>query len=290
MPAIPRAHSVRLLGSTRTALGESPVWDAERNQVWFIDIEGLTLKRLDWASGRETSWPMPDKTGSLALCKSGRLLIAMRDSLYLFSPETAALELFVKVEEGLPDNRLNDGKVAPDGAFWVGSMNDTQARPPTGILYRVTAKGLVEKKGGGIMVSNGLAWSPDGKTMYHSDSFGMWIKRYRHTPGTGALSDETLIARPDATVGRPDGAATDVDGNYWSAGVSAGCLNVWSPEGSLLERIDVPVPNPTMPCFLGADLKTLVVTSLTRTPHANQGMLVTLRSEIAGVPVPRFPL
>jgi sugar lactone lactonase YvrE len=109
-------------------------------------------------------------------------------------------------------------------------------------------------------------------------------------PHAGALADETLIAEPDEATGRPDGAATDRAEVYWSAGVSAGCINRWSSDGLLLERIALPVPNPTMPCFGGEDLRTVFVTSLVRTPHANAGAVVTLRSSVAGVPVAQFPL
>jgi sugar lactone lactonase YvrE len=273
----------------RTGLGESPVWDAERGCLWFVDIAAPALHRLEVASGKLDAWPMPEPVGSLGLCRSGRLLIALRHSLHFFDPRDGRRERFVVFADEPQHNRLNDGKVAPDGAFWVGSMDaDTAQRRPTGVLYRIDSSGKVERKGVGLKVSNGLAWSADGATMYHSDSSLRWIRRYRHDKG--ALSEEKTIATPDEKAGRPDGAATDVAGGYWSAGVSAGCLNRWSREGELLERVALPVPNPTMPCFAGDDLKTVYVTSLTRTPHDNAGAMVRLRLPVAGVPVARFPL
>lgn len=273
----------------RTTLGESPLWDDQRGCLWFIDIPACALHRLDPATLKLATWPMPELVGSLGLCRSGRLLVALRHSLHFFDPKTGKRERFVVFEEEPEHNRLNDGKVAPDGAFWVGSMDaDTVERRPTGVLYRVDAAGKVERKSTGLKVSNGLAWSADGATMYHSDSSLRWIKRYRHE--AGRLSDETIIGEPDEKTGRPDGAATDVEGGYWSAGVSAGCLNRWSREGALLGRVALPVPNPTMPCFAGDDMKTVYVTSLERTPHENAGAMVRLRLSVAGVPVARFPL
>ena len=273
----------------RSQLGESPVWDAERRCLWFVDIRAPSLHRLDVATQKLDSWPMPEPIGSLGLCRSGRLLVALQHSLHFFDPRTGQRERFVVIEGEPEHNRLNDGKVAPDGAFWVGSMDaDSAQRRPTGILYRVDSSGKVERKSEGLKVSNGLAWSADGATMYHADSSLEWIKRYRHE--NGVLSSEKIIANPDDQAGRPDGAATDVAGGYWSAGVSAGCLNRWSREGELLERIAVPVPNPTMPCFAGEDMKTVYVTSLTRTPHEHAGAMVRLRLPVAGVPVARFPL
>lgn len=273
----------------RTQLGESPVWDAERRCLWLVDIRAPSLHRLDVATQKLDSWPMPEPIGSLGLCRSGRLLIALQHSLHFFDPRTGGRERFVVIDGEPEHNRLNDGKVAPDGAFWVGSMDaDTTQRRATGILYRIDSSGKIERKSAGLKVSNGLAWSADGATMFHADSSLQWIKRYRHDGGR--LSDETIICEPDEKAGRPDGAATDVEGGYWSAGVSAGCLNRWSREGELLERVALPVPNPTMPCFAGEDMKTVYVTSLTRTQHEHAGAMVRLRLRVAGVPVARFPL
>lgn len=273
----------------RTQLGESPVWDAEHRVLWYIDIRAPALHRLDPQTQKVDTWPMPEPIGSLGLCRSGRLLLALQHSLNFFDPRTGQRERFLVLEDEPAHNRLNDGKVAPDGAFWVGSMDaDTTQRRPTGVLYRIDASGRVERKSTGLKVSNGLAWSADGKTMYHSDSSLQWIRRYRHDHGR--LSGETTICNPDENTGRPDGAATDIEGGYWSAGVSAACLNRWSSDGKLLERVPVPVPNPTMPCFAGDDLKTVYVTSLTRTPHEHAGAMVRLRLPVAGVPVARFPL
>jgi sugar lactone lactonase YvrE len=275
----------------RTQLGESPVWDARSRALWFVDVHAPAVHRLDIASGRLDGWPMPERCGSIGLCESGRVLVALRRSLHFLAPRNGKLEHFTDVEPDAPKgNRLNDGKVAPDGSFWVGSMDDTPALAPTGSLYRVTADARVQKKADGLRVSNGLAWSADGHTMFHSDSRGIWIRRYRYDPASGELSDMRVIAEPTLEQGRPDGAATDVEGLYWSAGVSAGCVNRWSTDGELVERITLPMPNPTMPCFAGDDMKTLYVTSLVRDPHANAGCTVRLRLGVAGVPVARFPL
>lgn len=275
----------------RTELGESPVWDASSRALWLVDVHAPAVHRLDVETGRLDTWPMPERCGSIGLCRSGRILVALRRSLHLLTPATGKLEHFTDVELDAPQgNRLNDGKVAPDGSFWVGSMDDTPALEPTGSLYRVTGDGRVETKVAALRISNGLAWSADGRTMFHSDSRGIWIRRYRYDMASGNISDMRVIAEPTLEQGRPDGAATDVEGCYWSAGVSAGCLNRWSSDGELIERIALPLPNPTMPCFAGADMKTLYVTSLTRDPHQNAGRTVRLEMDVAGVPVARFPL
>ena len=98
-------------------------------------------------------------------------------------------------------------------------------------------------------MSNGLAWSPDGRVMYHSDSTSAIIEAWDFDPATGGMSDHRVIAKLTNEDGRPDGAATDTEGNYWSAGPSAGCVNCFSPTGQLLKKLPFPVPGPTMPCF-----------------------------------------
>jgi sugar lactone lactonase YvrE len=169
------------------------------------------------------------------------------------------------------------------------------SREPLGSLYRVSVDGLVERKIEGVMVSNGLAWSPDGRTMFHSDSSGKWLDRWDFEATTGAIGNRTRIAMLDDAAGRPDGAAMDAEGFYWSAGVSAAKLNRIDRDGRIVASYPVPVAAPTMPCFGGLDLKTLFVTSLRRgrapellTKYPLTGITMVGHSPVAGVPVTLF--
>jgi sugar lactone lactonase YvrE len=219
------------------------------------------------------------------------VLLSLERRIDLINPATGRSEPFVTLDEEPEGNRLNDGKVAPDGSFWVGSMAaDRSRRRPSGAHYRVTADRRCERKFDNFKVSNGLAWSADGRTMFHSDSHGPWIRRWRHEPDTGRLDNGTVIARPNEAIGRPDGAASDVEGDYWSAGVSAGRLNRWSPDGELREWVAVPVAHPTMLCFAGDDLRTIYVTSIGRAGEPMGGALLKFRLGVTGVPVARFAL
>ena len=203
--------------------------------------------------------PICALVGSFGLCRSGRLVVAQRHHVVLFDPKSGALtDLTAKVEEPAT-NRLNDGKVGPDGAFWVGSMDGNSPRQKIAALYRVTADGRISKQEDGYAVSNGLAWSPDGRIMYHSDSTAGVIEAWDFDPASGSRTRHRILAKLTNDDGRPDGAATDADGNYWSAGPSAGCINCFSPAGELLRKWAFPVPGPTMPCFAG---DWLYVTSL----------------------------
>jgi sugar lactone lactonase YvrE len=283
-----------LLVDAKNGVGEGPTWDDRRNCLWWTDIINKMLFRLDWPSRVLTSFPMPRRLGSLGLCESGRLILAFEDGVFLHEPGTDAYEFLCAIEPEIVTNRLNDGKVGPDGAFWVGSMDERSPRRPTGALYRVTRQGATRQVDN-VTVSNGLAWSLDGRSLFHSDSTPSLIDRWDFDPRSGAISNRRQIANPASEIGRPDGAACDVEGCYWSAGVSAGKLNGWSPDGELLRQVTLPMPHPTMPCFGGPDLRTVFVTSL-RSMGATTDLALWPQSGgllvgdlgVAGVPVHRF--
>jgi sugar lactone lactonase YvrE len=240
-----------LAWDARCSVAESPVWDAAARRLLFCDINGKRINALSIDTGERETWDFPEVVGSFGLCRSGRLVVAQRHHVVLFDPKIGVLtDLTAKVEEP-PTNRLNDGKVGPDGAFWVGSMDENSPRQKVAALYRVSADGRITKQQDGIAVSNGLAWSPDGRTMYHSDSTAGVIEAWDFDPATGSRTGRRMLAKLTSDDGRPDGAATDAAGNYWSAGPSAGCLNCFSPSGELLRKWAFPVPGPTMPCFAG---------------------------------------
>uniref|UniRef100_UPI0013DF3314 SMP-30/gluconolactonase/LRE family protein n=1 Tax=Pelagibacterium montanilacus TaxID=2185280 RepID=UPI0013DF3314 len=229
---------------------------------------------------------------SIALTPDNRVLLALRDGLHLFDPHTEELVFLVHPEPGGVDNFLNDGKVGPDGAFWIGSAGIAPDGGPAGALYRVLPDGTVTKRVSEVFTSNGLAWSADGKTMIHSDSRGQWIDRYRFDPATGEMSQRRRIATPGPADGRPDGGAFDRDDCYWSAGVSAGCVNRYAMDGTLLARYPMPALAPTMPCFGGPDMRHLFVTSLRRKDDATDacGHLYWTTTHTPGVPIPPLRL
>ena len=277
-------------------LGESPVYDDRRQVLWYCDI----LRRLVICHSLEDkttrSFSFDSEVGSIGLAESGRVVVALRHEVGLFDPDSGDFRRLAEIEAGRTDTRTNDGKVGADGAFWVGTMDDREGvtKAPIAALYRVTAGGA-EKKVDGLIISNGLAFSPDGRSMFHSDSRGKWIDRWALDPANGNLSGRHRLADLDDSTGRPDGGATDAEGCYWSAGVSAARLNRFSPDGKLLASYPVPVGAPTMPCFAGPDLKTLFVTSLRagRAPellakYPLTGTLIAARVDVAGSPVTRF--
>ncbi|GGB36351.1 hypothetical protein GCM10011316_05630 [Roseibium aquae] len=251
----------RLLDTTYQ-LAECPTWDERTGHLYWADIQGHSIQAMDWTTRAVSTWHFANEVGSFGLTEDVRLVVAVWDKIILFDPQTGAQEILAEVEADLPYTRLNDGKVGPDGAFWVGTMDTRSPREPVASLYRVDGSGAVEHIREGLQVSNGLAWSPDGTTMYHADSSPGWIEAYTFDPQHGALGAKMLFAQQTNETGRPDGAAVDASGQYWSAGVSSGVLNCFSPDGEIKAAIRMPVPRPTMPCFCGPELDQLVVTSL----------------------------
>jgi sugar lactone lactonase YvrE len=276
----------------RNTLGESPAWSLAENALYWVDILEATVHRWEPASGAHATWRVPEAIGSLGLRECGGLVLAMRNGFHLFDPESGELTFIHHPEPDIPTNRLNDGKVSPDGRFWAGTMDDRPAKEPTGSLYRLDPDGRCHRIVSGLIVSNGLAWSPDGRTMYHSDSRAAAVFRYDYDLKTGAVGEQRLFAIVQPEWGRPDGAAVDAEGCYWSCGVSAGRLNRFSPAGELIGYVELPVTHPTMPCFGGPDLKTLYITSLrdgvpaevlAHTPQA--GSIFQIEPGVTGAPV-----
>jgi len=279
----------------KAVLAECPVWSAEEQALYWVDILAPALNRLDPATGATRTWPMPQSIGSFGLRESGGAVVALRNGFHLFDFETGALKLLGNPEAHMPGNRLNDGKVAPDGSFWAGTMDEQTKSRRTASLYRVAPDGSIRRMLDSLIVSNGLAWTADGRTLFHSDSKGKLICAYDHEPGTGNLSNRRVVAEPTEEIGRPDGAATDMEGYYWSAGISAGVLNRWSSDGRLDRQIPMPCAAPTMPCFGGSDMRTIFVTSLR--DHVSEerlaafplsGGIFALRVDVPGVPVAKF--
>lgn len=281
-----------LAWDSRCSVAESPVWDAANRRLLFADINGKQINALSVDTGARQSWAFPEVVGSFGLCRSGRLVVAQRHHVILFDPASGTRTRLTQDIQEPATNRLNDGKVGPDGAFWVGSMDENSPRKPIAALYRITPDGRMTREAEGIAVSNGLAWSPDGRTMYHSDSTAGIIQAWDFDPTRGARSNHRQLAKLTNEDGRPDGAATDAAGNYWSCGPSAGVLNCFSPTGALLAKHTFPVPGPTMPCFADS---VLFVTSLREgksaevlAAHPTLGGLFRAKAPAQGAPVGLF--
>jgi sugar lactone lactonase YvrE len=282
-------------------VGESPCWDPSTQTLLWIDVRAPALLRLDPETNALTRWTLPEVVGAMGLAAEGRVVLALRRRLALFDMGSGRLEDLLEVADEPEHNRLNDGKVSPSGRWFVfGSMDDRATdKPATGALYRAAMDGGVQRlvpsapAAEGLTVANGIAFSPDARTIYHADSHAGRVWQAPWDEITGTMGQAGLLCSPDEAAGRPDGAAVAADGSYWSAGVSAGCLNRYGAQGELLEKLPLPCRAPTMPCFGGADLRTLFVTSLVRPgwtvgPGGWDGALFSGRAACQGLPMPHW--
>jgi sugar lactone lactonase YvrE len=284
------------------ALGESPVWHAGQQQLYCCDIPARTVHRIDPATGITERWMLESEVGSLALIDGSQdLLLACRDGLWRFDPQSGRRHLLMPPPYDPAEQRFNDGKCDPLGRFWVGTLHER--REPRGALYCYDGETLAARCEG-IATSNGLAWSPAGDVLYASDTRAHTIYCHDFEGARGAIANRAAWVRfeprePQASLdsygGRPDGAAVDVEGAYWVAMFEGQRLLRLSAQGQCLQEIRLPVRCPTMPCFGGADLRTLYITTARSQRPADElaaqpwaGHVLRLRVDVPGVPVPAF--
>jgi len=275
-------------------LGESPVWDDRYHLLYWVDILGRKLHRFDPYTGVDAAWDMPQEPGAVALRRQGGVVVALRHGFYAFDFMDPEPNLLAPIPDEPATNRLNDGRVDPAGRFWSGSVNEA-TREPTGALYCLDDERRVSRKLAGIACSNSLCWSPDGKTMYHADSFTWQIRAWDFDADTGAIANPRLFIDIPREEGFSDGATVDAEGCLWAAHWGQGQLKRYDPAGKPMRTVELPVSNVTCPCFGGPDLTTLYVTSarfrLTdaqREVEPQAGGLFAFDAGVKGLPENRY--
>ncbi|OAE98931.1 gluconolactonase [Bradyrhizobium centrolobii] len=241
-------------------LGETPLWCDRSRKLWWIDIDGRLHQSFDPATGAHhvTSYDC-QFLGSQALTTDGSHLLARNLTLHHRSTGRDPSDQVIEVESGL-DNRLNDGRVDARGRLWIGTM-DNQLHRPNGALYRVTGDGQVARIFSDVIVTNGIAFSPDNRTLYFTDTRRYCTWMFDFDLDDGVISNRRVFADYSASKERPDGACVDVDGGLWTAFFSGGRVVRYRPDGTIDTVIPLPVTNPTCLSFGGSDLKTLFVTA-----------------------------
>lgn len=289
------AHRVEIAVAAADVLGETPLWCDHSSRLWWIDIDRHLHQSFDPSTGAAHSSTRHDCRflGSQALASDGSHFLAQDLSLRRRDPASGLLNHFCEVEHDL-DNRLNDGRVDARGRLWIGTM-DNELHRPNGALYRVGGDGTVARLFGGVIVTNGIAFSPDNRTVYFTDTRRYCTWCFDFDLDEGVIGNRRLFADYSATKERPDGACVDVDGGLWTAFFSSGRVVRYRSDGLIDTVIAMPVTNPTCVGFGGTDLKTMFITSarkflgpeqLSLEPHA--GHLFAIHGIAQGLPEHRF--
>ena len=297
-------RDVRLALDARAALAECPLWSEREQKLYWVDISGRSIDRFDPATGQNAHWPMPCEPGCVALAASGGLVAALRDGFYRFYPVDARLEKIADAPYDTTTMRFNDGRCDAAGRFWAGAMFEPRAAEAASVYC--LERGRVRRGWGpeeklGVKVSNGLAFTADGRHVFQSDTPNHVVFQFPFDVKTGTIGTRREFARrPDNRSdadygGRPDGAAVDSEGNYWSAQYEGRRVLRFSPRGEVTGVVHVPSKRVTMVAFGGADLRTLYITTaregaaeseLAAEPHA--GGIFACELEVAGRAEPLY--
>ena len=289
------SSEAELLIDSHSLVGEGPIWDADSNVLWWVDIMASRLYAYDPESGENHEWNVGQHVGTVVQRASGGLMLALRDGFAAFDPANGELQMLSDPEAHLPGNRFNDGKCDPAGRFWAGTMA-YEDQSDQGSVYRMDTDGSVHKMIGEIGISNGLIWSLDAKTMYYTDSLDFAIRAYDYDVDTGGIRNERVIIDIPEGMGFADGFTIDEDGMLWVAHYGAGRVRRWDPNtAAVLAEIELPAASVTACAFGGPNLDRLYITSasfrlredqLAQQPHA--GGLFWADVGVRGLPSDKF--
>ena len=263
-------RDVRLVLDAKAALAECPLWSAHEQKLYWVDISGRTINRFDPASGENASWSMPCEPGCIALAAGGGLVAALRDGFYRFFPADGALKKIADAPYDTSQMRFNDGRCDTLGRFWAGAMFEPRTAELAGVVCLERGKvrlGWGPQQALGVKVSNGMAFTANGSHVFQSDTPNHVIYQFAFDMQKGSIGARREFARrldnrhAADYGGRPDGAAIDSAGSYWSAQYEGRCVLRYSMQGEVTGIIHVPSKRVTMVAFGGADLRTLYITT-----------------------------
>ena len=284
-----------LVLDARADLGEGPAWDEHAGLLTWVDIRIGRLHFFDPRDASDRSLEVGESLGCAAPRKVGGLVLGLRHSLARLDLPSEKLTRLAEPEAQLPGNRFNDGKCDPAGRFLAGSMDDAEIAA-TGSLYSLVPDGSLKTLLTGLGISNGLAWSPDGRTFYHIDTPTRRVTAYDYDLQTGELANPRPAVSVPPELGWPDGMACDAQGKLWVAMWGGAKLTRWDPgTGRLLAEIPFPALNVSACTFGGADLDELYVTTARKGMSADQlarhplsGGLFRVKTDMQGMPTFAF--
>jgi sugar lactone lactonase YvrE len=263
---LPKTFSASLFVDCRCTLGEGILWWEQRRALLWTDIERSALWMHSVEGHHTSTWTLPDRLGSLAICESGRLLLGLAKGLFYgdfarATDKVMEVERIVAVDPDLNRHRINDGRTDRSGNFVFGTMNEAEDAA-TGSFYQFSAAhGLRRLDLGGVTIPNSICFSLDGLTMYFCDSKRRRIRQCDYDAASALVGNVRDFVRFAAGDGLPDGSVIDNEGCLWNAGWGAGVVRRFAPDGGLLATVQVPAKNATCAAFGGHNLADLYVTS-----------------------------
>ena len=277
-------------------LGEGALWSAREQSLYWVDILSCRLMRYTPEGKIQRSWQFDEFICALGEREAGGLIVTLRSGFAFFDPDTGKLTRLHQPEPDRPGNRFNDGKVDALGRFWAGSM-DFEKVVPSGALYCYAPDGECTRVEDGYVITNGPAWSADGRTMYHNDTAAGRVHAFDFDPRSGALSNRRLFLQLAPDEGYPDGMTPDAQGGLWLAHFAGGRVSRYLADGRLDRSLLLPTSNVTSCTFGGPGLCTLFITTATEelddTQRAQQPLAGALfacefSDGIHGLPAARF--
>lgn len=289
-------ETARLLIDSQCALGEGPFWHEERQELFWFDINNKTLFAADADGAPKGEWHFDEIVAAAAIIDRNTLAIATETGLKRYSLDTRETSLIIDIESDNPDNRTNDSRVHPSGAFWIGTMVKDEG-PKDGSVYHYRA-GKLTKIIGNAAIPNATCFSPDGRIAYWTDTPDRKILKCTVDPATGLPEGEwQLFADVSDHLGYPDGAVVDSQGYLWNARWGGSCVIRYAPDGTIDRMVKVPVSQVTCPAFGGHDYKRLFLTTANKNMPAEQlaaekvaGGVFYIDLDIAGLPEARIVL
>ena len=267
-------------------LSEGPLWHEERQELLWVDILGRRFHRAtltgDGTPDEVRTIALDRHVGAVAPVAEGGYVLAAGHG-FLFVDEAGSVRELAQPEAGRVDVRMNDGACDPQGRFWAGTMAYDES-PGAGTLYRLELDGRCSTVLSGLTISNGIGWSPDGATMYLSDSGTGIVDAFDFDGLTGAISERRTLVHIDQPGVAPDGLTVDEHGHIWVALYGGWAVRRYGPDGSLRATVPIPAAQATSCAFGGADRRTLFVTTgrqrleepaLERQPDAGRVFSVT---------------
>ena len=272
------------IADTECALGEGPLWHAAEQRLYWTDITGGALYRWSLATGvHERCYDGPNvggftfqEDGSLLLFRERGSIVHWRDGV------------LAPLHDEIPDERLtrfNDVSADPAGRVFCGTMATPKRR---GRLYRLGLDGTLHVAIDSVGISNGIGFTPDRRGMYYTDTTDNTIYLYDYDVGSGAISNRHVFAKVPDGEGYPDGMTVDAEGNVWSARWDGNCAVRYTPDGTLVERVEFPAKKVSSVAFGGPDWGERYVTTAggdkRETEGDGAGAVFRLRPKVGGIP------